>query len=323
MNTFPILTADEPVMATAPPPPFSDMRITATGERRASVPLEGLRTLWFNTGTLCNVTCAGCYIESSPTNDRLAYLSRAEAQAYLLEAKTLHPELEEIAFTGGEPFMNRDMPAMMRDALEAGYRVLVLTNAMRPMQRFEAELLQFRHDHGDRITMRVSLDHYTPERHEAVRGKGSWAPAIAGLRFLTQHGFTVAIAGRTLWNEDQPQLRAGYRALFATLGLELDTSDPARLVLFPEMDARPNVPEITESCWGILGKKPTDVMCAGSRMVVKRRGAERPAVVSCTLLPYDRAFELGATLAEAGGPIHLKHRFCAEFCVLGGASCSP
>ena len=304
-------------------PRFGDMLVTATGERRASVPLQALRTLWFNTGTLCNVTCTGCYIESSPTNDRLAYLGRDEARRYLEEAATLHPELAEIGFTGGEPFMNRDTPAMMRDALEAGYRVLVLTNAMRPMQRFETDLLQLQHDHGARITMRVSLDHHTPSRHEAVRGTGSWAPAIAGLHFLARHGFTVAIAGRTLWDEDEPTLRAGYGALFARLGLDIDVSDPARLVLFPEMDARPDVPEITQSCWGILGKTPGDVMCAGSRMVVKRRGAERAVVVSCTLLPYDRAFELGTTLAEASGPVHLNHRFCAEFCVLGGASCSP
>ncbi len=304
-------------------PRFSDRLLTATGERRASVPLRALRTLWFNTGTLCNITCTGCYIESSPTNDRLAYLSRAEAQAYLDEARALHPELEEVAFTGGEPFMNRELPAMMRDALEAGYRVLVLTNAMRPMQRFNADLIALHRDHGPQITMRVSLDHSTPERHEAVRGAGTWPPAIAGLRFLAQHGFTIAIAGRTLWDEDEASLRAGYRALFATLALDIDAADPARLVLFPEMDARPNVPEITESCWGILGKQPGDVMCAGSRMVVKRRGAERPAVVSCTLLPYDQAFELGETLAEAGGAVHLNHRFCAEFCVLGGASCSP
>ncbi len=297
--------------------------MTATGERRACVPLQSLRTLWFNTGTLCNVTCAGCYIESSPTNDRLAYLTQAEALGFLQEARTLHPELEEIAFTGGEPFMNRDLPAMMRDALEAGYRVLVLTNAMRPMQRFEAELLQLQRDHGAKITLRVSLDHHMRERHEAVRGTGSWSPAIAGLGFLARHGFTVAVAGRTLWDEDEASLRAGYQALFETLGLAIEATDPSRLVLFPEMDARPNVPEITESCWGILGKQPGDVMCAGSRMVVKRRGAARPTVVSCTLLPYDQAFELGETLAEAGGPVHLNHRFCAEFCVLGGASCSP
>ena len=300
---------------------FSDRLVTAGGERRASVSLETLRTLWFNTGTLCNVACAGCYIESSPSNDRLSYLSRSEAQAYLGEAALLHPQLEEIAFTGGEPFTNRELPMMMSDALEAGYRVLVLTNAMRPMQRFEAELLRLQREHAGRITIRVSLDHYSSERHETVRGAGSWSPAISGLRFLARHGFDVAVAGRTLWDEDEASLRAGYRLLFAELGLDVDVSYPGRLVLFPEMDSRPDVPEITESCWAILGKRPADMMCASSRMVVKRRGAERPAVVSCTLLPYDERFELGATLAEADRAVHLNHRFCAQFCVLGGGSC--
>ncbi len=307
---------------TAPRPRFSDRFITATGERRAAVPLQALRTLWFNTGTLCNVTCTGCYIESSPTNDRLAYLSQAEACGYLQEARTLHPELEEIGFTGGEPFMNRNMPTMMRDALEAGYRVLVLTNAMRPMQRFASELVQLQRDDGPRITIRVSLDHHTPERHEAVRGTGSWAPALSGLGFLARHGFTVAIAGRTRWGEDEATLRAGYRELFVTLGLDIDVLDPGQLVLFPEMNARPNVPEITESCWAILGKEPGDVMCASSRMVVKRRGADRPAVVSCTLIPFDKQFKLGETFAQAGGAVHLNPPFCAEFCVPGGGSCS-
>jgi hypothetical protein len=58
-------------------------------------------------------------------------------------------------------------------------------------------------------------------------------------------------------------------------------------------------------------------------MVVKRRGSDRPTVVSCTLLPYDRQFELGETLAQANRPVSLNHRYCAQFCVLGGASCSP
>ncbi|MEM0922659.1 MAG: radical SAM protein, partial [Pseudomonadota bacterium] len=65
-----------------------------------------------------------------------------------------------------------------------------------------------------------------------------------------------------------------------------------------------------------------EVMCASSRMVVKRRGAERPAVLSCTLLAYEKQFELGATLAEADRAVPLNHPHCAKFCVLGGASCS-
>ncbi len=312
-----------PSPATPPTrPKFSDPAVTARGERRATVALEGLRTLWFNTGTLCNVACIGCYIESSPRNDRLSYLTRSEAASYLAEAATLHPELTEIAFTGGEPFMNPDMPGMMEDALAASYRVLVLTNAMRPMQRFKPALLELQRRYAGRFTLRVSLDHYQRAEHEALRGKRSWQPAIDGLAWLARHGFDLAIAGRTLWHEDEVAMRTAFATLFDRIGLKVDASDPSRLVLFPEMDATADVPEITESCWGILGKRPSDVMCSSARMIVKRKGADRPAVVACTLLPYDPAFELGATLAEAGGPVALNHRHCAKFCVLGGASCS-
>jgi hypothetical protein len=106
------------------------------------------------------------------------------------------------------------------------------------------------------------------------------------------------------------------------LGLTLDAADPHRLVLFPEMDATADVPEITDRCWGILSKSPDSVMCASARMVVRRKGADRPAVLACTLLAYDAGFELGATLADADRPVALNHPHCARFCVLGGASCS-
>jgi hypothetical protein len=102
----------------------------------------------------------------------------------------------------------------------------------------------------------------------------------------------------------------------------VDASDPVRLMLFPEMDATRDVPEITTACWGILGKSPDSVMCASSRMVVKRAGADAPAVLACTLLAYDEQFELGRTLAEAAVPVALNHPHCASFCVLGGAACS-
>jgi hypothetical protein len=73
--------------------------------------------------------------------------------------------------------------------------------------------------------------------------------------------------------------------VFRELDLPLDAHDLTRLVLFPEMDEATDAPEITEGCWSILQKSPASVMCATSHMVVKRRGAERPAVVPCTLLP--------------------------------------
>ena len=318
--------ADPP---SAPPPwrpldprKFRDPLVTAKGERRAGVALAALRTLWFNTGTLCNITCLNCYIESSPRNDRLAYLSLGEITAYLDEIARDGLPTEEIGFTGGEPFMNPEILPMLELCLARGFKVLVLTNAMRPMQRLTAPLAALNRRLGARLTIRVSLDHYTRQHHEAERGPESWETTIGGIEFLAANGFGLAIAGRANTGESEAALRHGYAALFKRLDLALDADDPACLVLFPEMDERVDVPEITEACWGILHKSPDAVMCASSRMVVKRKGAARPAVVACTLLPYAPEFELGATLAEAAGTVKLNHPHCATFCVLGGASCS-
>jgi sulfatase maturation enzyme AslB (radical SAM superfamily) len=308
------------------PPPtaqkFRDPDFTAKGEPRASVSLARLRTLWFNTGSLCNIACQNCYIESSPRNDRLDHLSLAEVRSHLNEIAGLATPVEEIGFTGGEPFLNREFPAMLEEALARGYRALVLTNAMKPMQRRKAELLELRSRYGAALTMRVSIDHFLPEKHEAVRGRGTWRPMLDGLRWLADNDFHLNVAARTLWHELEAQARAGFARLFAAEAIPVDASDRRALVLFPEMDARADVPEITTRCWSILGVRPEQVMCASSRMVIKRKGAEHPVVVPCTLLPYDPQFELGPRLSDARRLVKLNHPFCAQFCVLGGASCS-
>jgi uncharacterized Fe-S cluster-containing radical SAM superfamily protein len=303
---------------------FEHPQITAKGAVRASVALSNPDTLWFNTGTLCNITCVNCYIESSPSNDRLVYINTDEVREYLDQITARNWPVREIGFTGGEPFLNPEMIAMTRTALTAGYRVLILTNAMRPMmrQRVRDGLLGLRDDHGARLTLRVSVDHYTAALHDKERGAGSFERTLQGMAWLAENGFNMTVAGRTVWGEDQADTRRGYAALFARHGFAIDASDPAQTVLFPEMDETAEVPEITTACWDILGKSPTQVMCSSSRMVVKRKGAARPAVLACTLLPYAREFELGETLAGAEGDVHLNHPHCAKFCVLGGASCS-
>ncbi|WP_242140640.1 radical SAM protein [Sphingomonas sp. TREG-RG-20F-R18-01] len=301
---------------------FRDPGITAKGEIRASVSMVGLTTLWFNTGTLCNLACATCYIESSPTNDALVYLSVEEVAAYLDEIADLKLPTHEIGLTGGEPFMNRDIVPILTICLERGFSVLLLTNAMRPMRRHETELLALKKQYGDRLILRVSLDHYSSQAHEAERGAGTWEKAIDGLRWLAKNEFPIAVAGRQIAGERLDEARIGYATLFASIGLRLDVTNPDQLVLFPEMDAEADTPEISEGCWSVLGKSPSSVMCASSRMVVKRRGAARPSVAACTLIPYHPGFDLGTTLAEASRPVALNHPHCARFCVLGGASCS-
>jgi uncharacterized Fe-S cluster-containing radical SAM superfamily protein len=285
--------------------------------------MAGLKTLWINTGTLCNITCRNCYIESSPKNDALSYITAAEVAGYLNEAADLRAPLEEVGFTGGEPFLNRDLPAMLRDVLGRGLSALVLTNAMKPMMNHAGALLALHAAFGDRLTIRVSLDHHEAALHDLERGEGTFARTMEGLVWLARHGVRTHVAGRAGFGEgDEAALRAGYAALFAAHGVAVDAADPVALMLFPEMDSEVDVPEITEACWGILRKSPDSLMCASARMVVKRRGAARPAVVACTLLPHDPQFELGATLAEAARPVALNHPHCARFCVLGGAACS-
>jgi uncharacterized Fe-S cluster-containing radical SAM superfamily protein len=304
------------------PRKFDDPHVTLDGSPRARVALNELRTVWFNTGTLCNLTCRNCYIESSPKNDRLAYLTVAEVGTFLDEIATLALPTQEIGFTGGEPFMNLEIIEMLARTLERGFSALVLTNAMRPMMKHASPLLDLRSRFGARLRLRVSLDHYTLDLHEAERGARTWTRTIEGLRWLSREGFAVDVAGRTRWNESEDSLRAGYGDLFARENIRVDAGDPTALVLFPEMDATADVPEITESCWGILDVSPDAMMCATSRMVVKRKGADSPVVVPCTLLPYDQRFELGTTIAEATRPVSLNHPHCARFCVLGGGSCS-
>ena len=306
------------------PAKFRDPDVTAKGERRASVTLRRLDTLWFNTGTLCNIECAHCYIESSPRNDRLAYLTCDEALTYLDEIAALDLPTREIGFTGGEPFLNPEMLAMAGEALNRGFEVLILTNAMRPMMRpaVREGLLALRSAHGRRLTLRVSIDHYGAELHDGERGRGSFERTLAGACWLAENGFALSVAGRTRWDEHEAALRAGYQRLFDARDLGIDAADPRKLVLFPEMDERVDVPEITVDCWGILGVDPGSMMCATSRMVVKRKGAAAPAVLACTLLPYDPQFELGGSLEVALGTVKLNHPHCAKFCVLGGGACS-
>jgi hypothetical protein len=312
---------------------FSDPDWTATGEARAKVPLDRLDTLWINTGTLCNITCRNCYIDSSPSNDSLVYISRSEVKSYLDEIIALGLGTREIGFTGGEPFLNPEFPGILEDALEAGFEVLVLTNAMQPMQRpkMKAALLALREMAGSRLTLRVSLDHHTKLLHEAERGSRTWAKAISGIDWLAAQGFRIAIAGRTCWGEDEATARAAYGALIGEHAWPVDIGDPKSLMLLPEMDVQAETPEITTACWGIVGKWPSDIMCSSSRMIVKRKGAEAPVVLPCTLIAYDPRFEMGSTLAQSisadggmfdDGAVKLCHIHCSKFCVLGGGSCS-
>lgn len=301
---------------------FTNPDVTADGKPRAWIDLTKLETLWFNTGTLCNIQCEHCYIGSSPTNDRLVYLTLADVRSYLDEIADKGLGTRQIGITGGEPFMNPDIMPIIELILESGFNLLVLTNAMKPMEHKRDALLNMHSRFGSQMVLRISIDHYIKAKHEEERGENTWEPMVKGLQWLSAHGFTIDVAGRTQWNDNDQELRRGFARLFKTLDVNVDAQNPKELMLLPEMDECAPVPEITTECWGILNVDPGDMMCATSRMVVKRKGADKPVVLACTLLPYKEEFEMGTTLKQASGRVKLNHAHCAKFCVLGGGSCS-
>ncbi|WP_299350605.1 radical SAM protein [uncultured Shimia sp.] len=303
---------------------FSDPFVTAGGQTRAHVALNDPQTLWFNTGTLCNIECENCYILSSPKNDTLVYMTADEVSDYLDQLEARNWGVREIGFTGGEPFMNPEMVEMARRSLARGYEVLVLTNAMQPMVRPSVKqgLLDLQAEHGARLTLRISVDHWSAALHDKERGRGSFDRTVTGMQWLRDNGIRMTVAGRTVWGETEVDAREGYARFYEAHRFDIDAMNPGTTVLFPEMDGTVEVPEITTACWGILNKSPAEVMCSNSRMVVKHKGADKPSVIACTLLPYEPEFDMGPTLEDAERPVHLNHQHCAKFCVLGGASCS-
>ena len=298
---------------------FADTFKTGDGKDRAFVEPGKLKTLWFNTGTLCNLTCKNCYIESSPKNDRLQYFSLEEFKSFVNESIQNEMGTTEIGFTGGEPFMNKDIFKMIKYSLDNGFKTLVLTNAMKPMMNNKNDLLRLSHLN---LTIRVSIDHYTKEKHEEIRGPKSWDPMIEGLKFLSENNFNYCLATRLMWSEDEATTRNNFKKFIDENKLKLNTESKIQLVTFAEMDEKQDTPEITTECWGILNKDPIEIMCSSSRMIVRKKGHEKASVIACTLLPYDDAFDMGNSLQEANKKVYLNHPHCSKFCVLGGSSCS-
>lgn len=306
------------------PRKFQNPIMTAKGEKRAAVFFKELKTLWFNSGSLCNIECANCYIQSSPTADHFIYLKPEDMAPYLDEIDEMYAHKIEIAFTGGEPYLNPHMMRLSEMALERGHDLLILTNAMKPMMRprVQKALLDLHARFPGKMTLRVSLDHFTAKGHDAERGEGSFNIALKGMAWLSEHDLTLNIAGRSMFSENEDAARDGYAALIKSEGWNIDAYNPASTILFPEMDETIDVPEITVACWSILDVHPDAMMCATSRMVVRRKGEDRASVLACTLLWDDPQFETGKTLQDSLGPVKLNHPHCAKFCVLGGASCS-
>ena len=290
---------------------------TPTGEPRGFIQPHALDELWFHTGTACNLACPFCLEGSKPGDDRLQLLRFEDAKPFIDESLGLG--VKQFSFTGGEPFVAKDMVRILDYALK--HRpCMVLTNATEPLIKRLKQLkplLQRPHT----LHFRVSLDHFDAAKHDIGRGAGMFNLALRGLKQLNEMGFSVSVANQMLNDSTPTETAIRFSQVFRTSGLPEDL----RRVEFPEFHQpclQVSTPQISENCMTSYQTEDSRraFMCAFSKMVVKDKGRMR--VYACTLVDDDAEYALGKTLTESMvEPVSMKHHRCYS-CFKYGASCS-
>jgi MoaA/NifB/PqqE/SkfB family radical SAM enzyme len=280
-----------------------------------SVPLLALDTVWFQiSGTLCNLACTHCFITCGPTNRRHAMMSRAETRPYLEEALAMG--VRDLYFTGGEPFLNRELIEILEDALAIA-PTTVLTNATLIDAAGAARLRALERGSRYSLEMRVSLDGLDPATNDAIRGEGSFAEALAGLRELARVGFDPIVTLAQTWDDaDDAAMRARFHDALKDQGLARP-----RVKVLPMF----RVGRETERSRGydegerltsehVVGFDMLKLQCSTSRMVTSR------GVYVCPILIDSADALLGRTLRESLHSFPLAHGAC-HTCWATGATC--
>ena len=176
--------------------------VIRSGEAPAELEIErplGSR-LWLYTNFDCNLRCDYCCVRSSPKTPRRA-LGVERVRQIASEALALG--VKEIFVTGGEPFLLDDIGDILT-ACAAAAPTTVLTNGMLLVGR---RLEALRSLPRDRVTLQISLDSPTPERHDRHRGKGTWVKAWRGIERMRAEGFRVRIAATVTTETEATEFR--------------------------------------------------------------------------------------------------------------------
>ncbi len=285
-------------------------------ERPPFLPLSSLDALWFQVaGTLCNLRCNHCFISCAPDNHTLGLMTLAQFQPHLDESVRLG--VKEYYFTGGEPFINPEIFEILQATLAVG-PVTVLTNATRFDEKKIARLAELRDASEYSLELRVSIDGFSPETNDPIRGPGTFARAMNGVRMLVAAGFLPIITSMRSWplEQDDEFLRE-FKARLAEIGYTRP-----RMKLLPSLKIGQEALRdhgygkyefITERM--MQGYDETQLLCHNSRVVSDR------GVHVCPILVDRPDANLGATLAEGMQGYRLRHHACIT-CYQFGALCS-
>lgn len=279
------------------------------------VELKSLDTLWFQVGgTVCNLACTHCFISCSPTNRTHELMRLEEVERYLDEAVRLG--VREYYFTGGEPFLNPEMEAILAATLRVG-PASVLTNGLLldPARCARLKALEEASDYS--LDLRVSIDGYDAASNDPIRGAGTFERILGGIRNLAQAGLNPVITVTEVCPEAATDAgKARFFGLLRELGI-----DRPRLKVLPvfQIGAEAGRGGTYES-WQRLraGDAPEGgwdhLQCSACRMVTDQ------GVWVCPILVNEPSAKMGDTLADTLGSFPLEHPACWT-CHVYGVSC--
>jgi len=281
-----------------------------------SVPLHHLDELWFQvSGTLCNLTCRHCFISCSPHNRSFGFLDLETVRRALEESVALG--VKEYYFTGGEPFLNPDMVPSLELTLRYG-PATVLTNGTVFKEDWLRRLARAEADSRYSLEFRVSIDGFTAQMNDPIRGEGTFERAMRGVRQLLDHGFLPLVTvARTADDQDDGSLFEGFVRVLREHGC---TRPRVKILPTLRLGAEADRQrDYRDDEWVSLemmaGFDERQLLCNHSRLVTDR------GVYVCPILLEAPDARLGATLDESLGPYPLRHRACFT-CYQYGALCS-
>lgn len=279
------------------------------------VELRSLDTLWFQVaGTVCNLACSHCFISCSPTNHTHEFMPLAQVEDYLREATELG--VKEYYFTGGEPFLNPEMEAIIEATLRVG-PATVLTNGLLLQAERCSRLAAMAGASDYSFDLRISLDGYDAESNDPIRGEGTFERIIAGAKNAAEAGINPVMTVTEVHRKNATD--SGRRRFFDLLR-ECGIERP-RLKILPvfQIGAEAERSSAYEG-WQQLsrGDAPDDtwdhLQCSACRMVTDQ------GVWVCPILVNEPDGRMGERIADTLGGYTIEHQACWT-CHVHGVSC--
>jgi MoaA/NifB/PqqE/SkfB family radical SAM enzyme len=280
-----------------------------------NVRLASLDVLWFQVGgTLCNLACRHCFVSCSPTNHTHEMLTLARVRPYLEEGARLG--VKEYYFTGGEPFLNPEMEAILAATLAVG-PATVLTNGLLLDERRCRGLRELSDQSRYSLDLRVSLDGWDAATNDPIRGDGTFERILAAILALHHAGLDPVVTV----TEVRPDLGsdAGKERLLELLRSRGIAKPRLKVLPVFRIGAEAQRAGAYES-WQRLRDSDAQeggfdhLQCSACRMVTDQ------GVWVCPILVNEPSARMGETLADALGPFELRHQACWT-CHEFGVSC--